>query len=91
MDAASSYSFSIEIVESIPQNLSFDGIRPTSTFDVWHELITNAKHSLAVAAYKSSLRGKHVFGQSAQGYSYQGEIIYEALREAGLDRGVDIR
>jgi hypothetical protein len=50
------------LVESIAQNLSFPGrwaaanlALPTSS--VWMELINGAKHSLAIAAYKTSLRG----------------------------------
>lgn len=42
-----------------------------TTFDAWLKLIRGAKHRLSIAAYKSSLRGKHVFGNTNQQFSSQ--------------------
>ncbi|KAE9550410.1 hypothetical protein FO519_006377 [Halicephalobus sp. NKZ332] len=82
---------SLEIVESIPQNLSFSGFIPRSTFEAWSDLLGDAHSSILISAYKSSLRGKHVFGNLKQKYSSEGEIIYEAIRSAGVDRKLSIR
>lgn len=64
--------FRIEIVESMPQNLTISN-QPLSmqTFDSWLKLIREAKHRISIAAYKSSLRGKHVFGNINQEFSSQ--------------------
>lgn len=47
----------IEMVESIAENLTLKDPHLSSTFDAWLNLITEAKHSLVIAAYKTSLRG----------------------------------
>lgn len=47
-----------------------------STFDAWLKLIRGAKYSLNIAAYKSSLRGKHVFGNQNQQFSSQVIFIF---------------
>lgn len=65
----------LEIVESIPQNLSFEGFIPRSTFESWSDLLSDAHSSVLIAAYKSSLRGKHVFGNMKQKYS--SEVIVD--------------
>uniref|UniRef100_A0A914HY77 PLD phosphodiesterase domain-containing protein n=1 Tax=Globodera rostochiensis TaxID=31243 RepID=A0A914HY77_GLORO len=95
----------IELVETIPQNVSFYR-HPTSTdqpilsshslaiptSSAWMRLIGEAKHSLAIAAYKTSLRGKHVLGeQNRSNFSAHGEMVFDALLRAGLERGVGIR
>uniref|UniRef100_A0A914LQ48 Uncharacterized protein n=1 Tax=Meloidogyne incognita TaxID=6306 RepID=A0A914LQ48_MELIC len=65
------------VVESIAQNLTFPveySQQPAlSTFSAWNILINSAKNSLLIAAYKSSLRGKHVLGEQAlNNISFQG-------------------
>uniref|UniRef100_A0A914M560 Uncharacterized protein n=1 Tax=Meloidogyne incognita TaxID=6306 RepID=A0A914M560_MELIC len=67
----------IQLVESIAQNLTFPveySQQPAlSTFSAWNILINSAKNSLLIAAYKSSLRGKHVLGEQAlNNISFQG-------------------
>jgi hypothetical protein len=66
--------FSLSVVESVPQNLSVLEYPLPSTFEAWHYLITNAKHSIDLAAYKSSLRGKHVLGTGTHDYS--AEVVF---------------
>ena len=83
-------AFRLSVVESVPQNLSITKLPVPSTYEAWQFLISNAVHSLDVAAYKSSLRGLHVFNY-AQDYSAEGELIYEELQQAGLARNVHIR
>uniref|UniRef100_A0A7E4UQ78 PLD phosphodiesterase domain-containing protein n=1 Tax=Panagrellus redivivus TaxID=6233 RepID=A0A7E4UQ78_PANRE len=91
-DAKSCYkTCSIEIVESIPQNLTFNGFIPRTTTDAWLDLLNNAHSSISIAAYKSSLRGKHVFGNESQRYSSEGEAIYKAIKNAGINRKLSLR
>ncbi|KAF7639609.1 hypothetical protein Mgra_00000933 [Meloidogyne graminicola] len=80
----------INLVESIVQNLSFPkeySQQPAlSTFIVWNKLINNAKHSILIAAYKSSLRGKHVLGElNSNNISLQGEQIFETIINNGKE------
>ncbi|VDM41039.1 unnamed protein product [Toxocara canis] len=83
----------LSIVESIPENITFGSSKlPESTFSAWNSLIKNSKFDLMIAAYKSSLRGKHVFGSgNSQLFSTQGEKIFDALLESGTQKGVVIR
>ncbi|CAD6194991.1 unnamed protein product [Caenorhabditis auriculariae] len=75
---------SIRIVESIPTNLTFgDVLLPMSTYEAWTRLIVNAEHDLAIAAYKSSLQGKHVLGQLDKFYSNEGDSVYDSILKAG--------
>lgn len=65
-----SSSFRLEIVESIPENISFGDIPlPRSTYDAWNSLVSESKSEILIAAYKSSLRGIHVFGDQNQSFS----------------------
>uniref|UniRef100_A0AC34R6X9 PLD phosphodiesterase domain-containing protein n=1 Tax=Panagrolaimus sp. JU765 TaxID=591449 RepID=A0AC34R6X9_9BILA len=82
---------SIEIVESIPENLTFNGFIPRSTYESWLDLINDAQNTILIAAYKSSLRGKHVFGNFNQKYSAEGEAIYESIQSAGIDKKILIK
>jgi hypothetical protein len=61
----------LTIVESVPQNLTITKYPVLSTFEAWQYLITTARTSIDVAAYKSSLRGKHTLGSIEQDYSLQ--------------------
>lgn len=83
----------LRIVETIPANISFgeDTIYPLSTFRAWKSLIQNAQEELYVAAYKSSLQGKHVLGDSAKYYSVEGDAIYNTLMSVGKSRKVNVR
>uniref|UniRef100_A0A914VZY1 PLD phosphodiesterase domain-containing protein n=1 Tax=Plectus sambesii TaxID=2011161 RepID=A0A914VZY1_9BILA len=81
----------LDVVESIPMNVTFGSAPlPQSTFSAWRSLIMTASEEIQIAAYKSSLRGKHVLGDSHP-FSYQGEEIFDLLVNAGRDRGVPIR
>ncbi|KAI6188106.1 Phospholipase D3 [Aphelenchoides besseyi] len=81
----------ISLVESVPQNLTITKYPIPSTFEAWQFLISTARHKIDVAAYKSSLRGMHVLGSMQQDFSVQGEMIYDELQSAGLNRNVRIR
>ncbi|KAK0396893.1 hypothetical protein QR680_001901 [Steinernema hermaphroditum] len=82
---------SLDVTESIPENLTFNGHIPPATFEAWSELISSAKTDLLIAAYKSSLRGKHVFGAESQEFSVLGESIYDLILKAGLERDLNVR
>uniref|UniRef100_A0A5S6Q1J0 PLD phosphodiesterase domain-containing protein n=1 Tax=Trichuris muris TaxID=70415 RepID=A0A5S6Q1J0_TRIMR len=82
---------SIEIVESIPENITFDADElPMSTFSAWSRLISLAEKRIYIAAYKTSLRGKHVLGASDPSTS-MGEQIFEQLLKTGTEKDVTIR
>ncbi|VDM75320.1 unnamed protein product [Strongylus vulgaris] len=54
------FSCSIRVVESIPDNITFpNSSLPLSTFSAWNRLIDSAQREIYIAAYKSSLQGKH--------------------------------
>lgn len=68
----------LEIVETIPENLSFGNVKlPRTTYSAWLELIDKAERSLSIAAYKSSLQGKHVLGNLSVLYSK--EVTFECF------------
>ncbi|VDM21417.1 unnamed protein product [Wuchereria bancrofti] len=83
----------IKLVQSTPDNLTFATVtRSHSTYSAWNSLIKNSKKELILAAYKTSLRGKHVLNDdNCQLHSNQGSKIYDALVEAGLKRKIRIR
>lgn len=91
-ESACFHSCTFHIVESIPENITFGATSlPETTFRAWNSLIRNSRSDLLIAAYKSSLRGKHVLGAERQLFSQQGEQIFDALLEAGSTRGVSVR
>uniref|UniRef100_A0A158R5U2 Phospholipase D3 n=1 Tax=Syphacia muris TaxID=451379 RepID=A0A158R5U2_9BILA len=84
--------FRLEIVESIPENVSFGDVQlPRSTFDAWKSLITESTDEILIAAYKSSLRGIHVFGSQPQSFSEKGDKIYDYLLNNGLKKKLNIK
>ncbi|KJH48411.1 phospholipase D domain protein [Dictyocaulus viviparus] len=83
--------FSIQIIESIPENLTFHNTTPSlSTFYAWNRLIRSAERELFIAAYKSSLQGKHVLGCHSS-LSREGDKIYDTLLYAGTTGGINIK
>ncbi|KRY32501.1 Phospholipase D3 [Trichinella spiralis] len=82
---------SIEIVESIPDNLTFDSaILPKSTFAAWNMLLALAENEINIAAYKTSLRGKHILNKPDLS-TEMGEKIFDQLLKAGTKRHVRVR
>ncbi|VDM52797.1 unnamed protein product, partial [Angiostrongylus costaricensis] len=93
------------IVESIPDNVTFHNFTfPLSTFHAWNRLIESAKRELYIAAYKSSLQGKHVLGlhsNLSHSISFkatksmidtiEGDTVYDALLHVGTVGGVSIK
>ncbi|EYB97877.1 hypothetical protein Y032_0136g1975 [Ancylostoma ceylanicum] len=82
---------SIRVVESIPDNITFQNATlPPSTFYAWNRLIDSAKKELYIAAYKSSLQGKHVLGYRSE-LSRQGDLVYDSLLHIGTAGKVNIK
>jgi len=52
--------YSLGIVESIPQNLTYPSDSPThlSTYDAWSRLLTAAKETVDIASFYWVLRGE---------------------------------
>ncbi|CAJ0931237.1 unnamed protein product, partial [Mesorhabditis belari] len=75
----------ISIAESIPTNVSFPGARiPESTFEAWSRIIERAEKELVIAAYKSSLQGRHVLSDPHDfHFANEGDAIFEQLKEKG--------
>lgn len=81
----------VEVTESIPDNVTFiNASLPRSIYDAWRVLIRSAKERINIAAYKSSLRGKHVLDQPSDSTAL-GEKIFDELVSAGRERSVNIR
>ncbi|KAF8355064.1 hypothetical protein PRIPAC_96687 [Pristionchus pacificus] len=80
----------LRIAESLPTSLTL-GQPKLSTFDAWSKLITGAKRELTIAAYKSSLQGKHVLGDLHELYSLEGDSIFELLMDRGLHHNLTIK
>ena len=57
------YTFSISLVESIPDNLTYSAGSPShsSTFDTWMTLIRSSKKTIDIASFYWSLRGSDVW------------------------------
>ncbi|KIH59648.1 hypothetical protein ANCDUO_10111 [Ancylostoma duodenale] len=82
---------SIRVVESIPDNITFQNATlPPSTFYAWNRLIDSARKELHIAAYKSSLQGKHVLGYRSE-LSRQGDLVYDSLLHIGTAGKVNIK
>ncbi|GMT35767.1 hypothetical protein PFISCL1PPCAC_27064, partial [Pristionchus fissidentatus] len=79
----------LRVAESLPTSLSL-GEPKLSTYEAWKKLIVGAKKDLAIAAYKSSLQGKHVLGDLHEVYSPEGDHIFELLMERGLQDNLSI-
>ncbi|PAV61389.1 hypothetical protein WR25_05132 isoform A [Diploscapter pachys] len=92
MEAKCYQTCRIRVVESIPQNISFpNSTLPMSTFSAWKQLIEMSTKELDIAAYKSSLQGKHVLGDMGQMYSAEGDYLYNLLLETGRKENIKIR
>ncbi|GMT06949.1 hypothetical protein PENTCL1PPCAC_29123 [Pristionchus entomophagus] len=80
----------LRVAESLPTSLTL-GAPKLSTFDAWSKLIGGAKRELTIAAYKSSLQGKHVLGDLHEQYSPEGDHIFDLLMERGLHHNLSIK
>jgi len=79
----------LNLVESIPEGMDYgnETVYPT-IFESWLQLIEMAESSIDIAAFYFSLNGVDVKPHPS---AWQGETIYEKLKEAGLQRGIKIR
>lgn len=78
------------LVESIPDGMSYrNGTTPyPTTFQVWSDMISNAKDRIEIASYYWTLRDGDV--QKYPG-SDEGEKIFQALLTAGTKRGLTVK
>lgn len=75
----------LEIVESIPTNLTYSGgTKNTPTHEAWIELIKSAEKSIRIASFYWTLRDKGGYPTSNEG-----QKVFDALVDAG-ERGVKI-
>lgn len=82
--------FSISLVESIPQGLSFpngSAIYP-STYKAWMNLITAANTSIEIASFYWTLRMTDVYPDAS---SAQGEQVFQALLKKGLSDNISLK
>ncbi|KZS12125.1 Phospholipase D3 [Daphnia magna] len=82
-------SCQITLVESIPEGLTYPNktIQP-SIFDSWLRLIDMAEDSIDIASFYWSLNGEDVVPHPS---AWKGELVFKRLKEAGLERGIQIR
>lgn len=78
------------IVESIPENLTFNGttFQSVSVFEGWMNLLSIAKETIDIASSYWSLRGDDVWSDPTD---WQGEQIFKELLRAGTERKITIR
>jgi len=83
-------SCSVQIVESIPEGLSFNTSLPafSSTYQAWRELIDLAETEILQAGMYWTLRGSDIFPHPS---AWQGEDIFSSLKNATLTRGLSLR
>ncbi|KFM65948.1 Phospholipase D3, partial [Stegodyphus mimosarum] len=84
---------SIQLVESIPENLTFAEGEPThmSVFESWSQLIALSERSIDIATFYSTLKGEDVQPEDPDPSSWQGDKIFSDLMKAGTERGIRIR
>ncbi|XP_046592774.1 5'-3' exonuclease PLD3 isoform X2 [Neodiprion lecontei] len=83
-------SCKINLVESIPIGLVYanNSVQHRSTYDSWMELIASAQSSIEIAALYWTMRRQDVYPDDS---AKEGEDVFEALLEAGRDRGLRLR
>jgi len=84
-----SASCRLNLVESIPEGMDYgnETINP-SIFESWLQLIEMAESSIDIAAFYFSLNGVDVVPHPS---AWQGETVFEKLKEAGTQQGIKIR
>lgn len=89
----------LNVVESIPDNVTFpedydqsEKNNFLSTFDAWHRLFNLANKSIDIAAYKSSLRSKHVIdGFENSSRAFVGDLLFEQIVSLQKAKKIRIR
>ncbi|KAL1130822.1 hypothetical protein AAG570_012063 [Ranatra chinensis] len=82
---------SFRLVESIPENMSYKNntINNPSTFDVWSDMISSAHKTIEIASFYWTLRNSDVV--TTYPGMKQGEAVFNALLDAGKNRGISIK
>ncbi|KAK0080264.1 hypothetical protein PV326_008268, partial [Microctonus aethiopoides] len=79
----------ISLVESIPIGLTYNNsINHKSTYHTWMELIQSAQSTIEIAALYWTMKRQDVYPDDS---AKEGEDVFEALLEAGRDRGITIK
>ncbi|XP_046741298.1 5'-3' exonuclease PLD3-like isoform X2 [Diprion similis] len=83
-------SCKINLVESIPIGMVYpnNSVQHPSTYNSWMELIASAQSSIEIAAMYWTMTRQEVYPDDS---AKEGEDVFEALLEAGRDRGVRLR
>lgn len=82
---------SFTLVESIPENLTYNAGEPShlSTYEGIREILALAQESIEIASYYWTLRGSDVPFKDPS--SWQGEQLFKDLLFAGKEKGIKIR
>ncbi|XP_048516236.1 5'-3' exonuclease PLD3-like isoform X2 [Athalia rosae] len=80
----------INLVESIPIGLIYpnNSVSHVSTYNTWMDLIGSAQSTIEIAALYWTLKREDVYPDDS---AKEGEDVFEALLEAGRDRGIRLR
>ncbi|XP_031342086.1 phospholipase D3-like isoform X2 [Photinus pyralis] len=80
----------LSLVESIPEGLTYprNATSFPSTYHTWLELINSTRHTIEIASFYWTLRSSEVYPHPS---SYQGEEVFQALLNTGLNRGIKIK
>lgn len=80
----------ISLVESIPVNLTYpsDAVVHRSTYTTWLDLIASAQNSVEIASLYWTMNREDVYPDDS---AKQGEEVFQALINAGRDRGVTLK
>ncbi|KAF5298271.1 hypothetical protein FQR65_LT09782 [Abscondita terminalis] len=90
MSGLSPNTCKVSLVESIPEGLIYPSnatIHP-STYETWLDLINSTQRTIEIASFYWTLRQSEVYPDPS---SSQGEDVFQALLNAGLNRGIKIK
>ncbi|XP_066584799.1 5'-3' exonuclease PLD3-like isoform X2 [Prorops nasuta] len=89
-DMACMDNCNIFLVESMPigMNYSKDQIRLNSTYDSWMDLIAMAQNSIEIASLYWTMRREDVYPDDS---AKKGEDVFNALLDAGMNRGLTLK
>lgn len=80
----------ISLTESIPEGLIYpEGTTPyRTTYQSWMDLISTAQSTIEIASFYWTLRKNDIYPYPS---SQQGEQVFQALLQAGTERGLIIK
>lgn len=80
----------ISLVESIPINLTYPNntIIHRSTYTTWLDLIASAQNTVEIASLYWTMNREDVYPDDS---AKPGEMVFQALIDAGRDRGITLK